>query len=220
MAGLRFRDSLAQGRVVVVEMVLDGSLSLVDHTAEVMAQGAHLVLEVIDLALQGADIVELSQVGLDVTEELMELVVALLVLLLVARDGAVDAGELVVGVLESVMEVHELGLGGLEDIGILVKQILLKRIVALLGALRGVLGVLHRLWRWGCLGMALGSSDGLSVVRHDDELEDLKGVRGVRGSSRDTELVTGGNAELVRLEAEHAIDVDTELVPALVNLDL
>ena len=111
---------------MVVEVVLDGSLSVVDHLAKITSHGAELALKILDLALQGIDVVKLAEVRLDVAEELVELVVALLVLLLVARDGAVDAGELVVGVLETVVQIHELSLGSLEDIGILIRELFIK----------------------------------------------------------------------------------------------
>ena len=58
------------------------------------------------------------------------------------------------------------------------------------------------------------------MVGHDDELEDLEGVGGVRGSSRETELVAGGNADFVGLEAEYTINKDAELVRCLVDVNL
>lgn len=127
-----------------------------------------------------------------------------------------------VGVLEAVVEVHELRLGRLEDVGVLVgvltlRDLPLRRGASARGALVGRLLLLLLLLLGG---VVVADGCRVRVVGHNHHLKDFERVRVVGGRGRDTELVAGRDAEAAGLEAQVAVDLDTERSRRLSELDL
>ena len=92
----------------------------------------------------------------------------------------------------------------------------------------GVVGVREGLLRGGGVG---GGGRGGAVVHGvrvallggvggDEEAEDLEGVGGLGGRGADTEGVARGDADGARLEAQAAVDLDAEVVPVVLHVDL
>lgn len=115
------------------------------------------------------------------------------------------------------MQILELGLGGLEDVGVLIPRTL--EVIGVDGFALGDITF------WGLLesGISFVVVDdwrGLCIIGHDDDLEDLEGIRCVRGGSGDTDVISGGHADQVALEAELPINFDLEDIDTLTDLDL
>lgn len=110
MPGDILRDPCRERHVVRPQRAMDRPLGGAQPLVQLRVHVTDLILEGDDALLEGGQLVEQGELGVDGGEELLDLVVAVLVHLVVARDGAVDGGELVVGALEAVVQVLELGL--------------------------------------------------------------------------------------------------------------
>lgn len=90
MTGGAGHDGLGERVVVAREDVADRALGGLQLAGEVLAEALDLLLELDDAGLQRRDVVELAHVGAKLADEVGHLLVALDVLLLVARRGAVQ----------------------------------------------------------------------------------------------------------------------------------
>lgn len=241
MPGDILRNPRRKRHVVRPQRAMHRPLSGAQPLVQLRVHVADLVLKGDDALLEGSQLVEQGELGVDGGEEVLDLVVALLVHLVVARDGAVDGGELVVGALEAVVQVLELGLGGLEGVCVLV------------GDLFEVLGVGGHLLlaAVGKLGAAVGVAAGIFVsvvvsivvivivviivvvvvvaarvevvaggVRSHNHLEDLKRVGAVWCRRSDAHKVALWQAHFARLKACLAVNLNPEAVAPLAQLDL
>lgn len=241
MSGDILRDPRRERHVVRPQRAMHRPLSGAQPLVQLRVHVAHLILKGDDALLEGGQLVEQGELGVDGGEEVLDLVVALLVHLVVARDGAVDGGELVVGALEAVVQVLELRLGGLEGVCVLVGDLF--EVLAVGGHLL--------LAAVGELGAAVGVAAGIFVtvvtivvvvivviivivivvaaagvevvagsVRSHNHLEDLKRIGAVWRRRSDAHKVALWQANFARLKARLAVNLNSEAIAPLAQLDL